>query len=317
MTMTVDQLYRLPPMDLFIHWIRERHQVFLRRQAGLPKPWTQDPIIRTTFFTNVYRECDKVTRWYKQNIREPLKYNPAVLFATICFRWFNLPSTGMLLLGDVEEGGEVSNLLTHWDEAEAVDRLAAHRDAGNQIFTGAFNISNGGSTKPNVSRVCEDYLTPAWAACTNDVNDSEDSGWLRAEFLHGACEKKITLAGAHELLGELPGMGGSGFMAAQVVCDLKYTPYLKNAPDWWTWCSPGPGSKRGLNILLRRPVDGPVPKDWLEHINVLRETVHQKLPKYPKLHAQDLQNCLCEYAKYHHVLHGGRPKRKYPGANNS
>jgi hypothetical protein len=44
----------------------------------------------------------------------------------------------------------------------------------------------------------------------------------------------------------------------------------------------------------------------------LREQIAKKIPKL-KLHARDLQNCLCEYSKMCRILEGGRSKRGYQG----
>jgi hypothetical protein len=41
-----------------------------------------------------------------------------------------------------------------------------------------------------------------------------------------------------------------------------------------------------------------------------------KKARMPQLHAQDLQNCLCEFDKYERVRLGeGRPKAKYNGVS--
>ena len=169
-----------------------------------------------------------------------------------------------------------------------------------QVFTGAFNISNSGSTKPKIKRVCEDYIQPVW----------EDRHKLVNRLLD--CE---TLAAAHKVISAYPGLGGSGFMAAQIICDLAYTYVFQEVTDWWTWSSPGPGSKRGLNRLLEKPVDSPSPKGlaWEQQMTRLRILVDKKLKM--ELHARDIQNCLCETDKYSRVLLGeGQSKRRYNGS---
>lgn len=256
--------------------------------AGKPKPWTKDPVLQSVYFTNPYRENDKTTVWFRENVRDPLREDPAVLFATICFRWFNWIPTGEVL--------QAEGLLTDWETRKAVTRLGELRAEGRQVFTGAFNISNSGSPKQKVERVCEDYVAPAWKHCRIHM-------WNR----------KATLADTHEWLSALPGLGGGGFMAAQVVADLKYTCLLADAPDWWTWCSPGPGSKKGLNLVLGRPPESPYAKgEFLWEINALRERVNDGL-KIPPLHAQDVQNCCCEFFKYERSRNEGRAKRGYSG----
>jgi hypothetical protein len=225
-----------------------------------------------------------------------------VIFATICFRWFNLISTGELLWNySVEIDGCCNLLKEKWDTALAIAVLERAQREGKQIFTGAFNISNSGSTKPKINRVCEDYIQPVWA-------DRIRINGLLLE--HG-----MTLSTAFRFLSKYPGLGGSGFMAAQVIADLKYTDILHEAADWETWCVLGPGSKRGLNRVTGQHVDAPLPKGWQTTLEILREAINSHPGTgAPKYHAQDTQNCLCEWDKYERVLwNQGQSKRKYKG----
>lgn len=43
-------------LGALVGWIGEREVVRLRREAGEPKPWTDDPILRECSFCNVRRE---------------------------------------------------------------------------------------------------------------------------------------------------------------------------------------------------------------------------------------------------------------------
>ena len=85
-------------MEKFFEFIDERHMIYLRRLRGKEYPWTTDPILQKYKFTNVFRENDATTVWFRENIREPMRDDPDVVMATIIFRWFNLISTGKLLV---------------------------------------------------------------------------------------------------------------------------------------------------------------------------------------------------------------------------
>jgi hypothetical protein len=297
--MLISEVKKLKPLDRFLYWVKERYSIFTKKEAGKKRPWTDDTILQSCYFTNVHRENDKVTRWYAKNIREPLKDDPAVFFATIAFRWFNWPATGEVLMGNYEPSMDWSNLLLDWDTRKAVSRLESIQELGAQIFTGAFNISNSGSTKPKINRVCEDYIEPVW----------KDRATLEAGIQDAA-----TLASVHRMLKLYPGLGGSGFMAAQVVADLKYTPFLEDASDWDTFCCLGPGSKRGLNRLLGRTTGSPMPLDWRDDLEHYLDLTNEELPDVPPIHAQDFQSCLCEWDKMERVLwNQGRSKRTYNG----
>jgi hypothetical protein len=111
------------------------------------------------------------------------------------------------------------------------------------------------------------------------------------------------------------GMGS--FLAAQVVADVKYTPLLAGATDWHIWAAPGPGSQRGLNRLVGREVTAPwkAAAEWLGYLHLVRSELNTCLPaKWEPFHAQDVQNCLCEFDKYTRAKNGeGRPKQLYAG----
>ena len=52
------------------HWMVERENIRLKREAGLPAPWTEDKILRDYKFCNVRREDDKNSKWLIKNIAE-------------------------------------------------------------------------------------------------------------------------------------------------------------------------------------------------------------------------------------------------------
>lgn len=289
--MIIEEVKKLEPLERFLYWVRERQQILLRRQAGFPKPWTNDKILQSYSFTNVQREDDRVTKWFKDNVRERLRDDPRVVFATIAFRWFNLPTpTGEYL--------NSHGYLEEWNTEKVVAGLTEFKNRGLKVFTGAFNISNSGSSDPKINRVCEAYIEPVW----------KDQERIYLEVEGGP------LSRAFQVLNKLPGLGGSGFMAAQVICDLAYTHVLDKASDWWSWCSWGPGSKRGMNRVLGNSVDCAISQQrWKQHLDNLQVVIERRLGM--KLHARDVQNCLCEADKYFRALEGdGHMKRRYPGA---
>jgi 5-hmdU DNA kinase, helical domain len=59
------------PKQRLLYWITERESIRRKKEAGEPKPWTDDPILRAGRFTNVRREDDHTTKWVVQHWREP------------------------------------------------------------------------------------------------------------------------------------------------------------------------------------------------------------------------------------------------------
>lgn len=247
--MKIQEVAKLSPVDRLCYWIRERHNIYLRRLQGKPKPWTDDEILQSIFFTNPYRENDKVTVWFRDNIREPLRDRPEVLFATVCFRWFNLPEpTGRVLMSPFCSASQsrtltplgrlMLSLCCNWDPNTTFHVLDGLRKEKKQIFTGAFMINSPpgqGKLEAIVERI------------TNVWEDRKDL----VDFFYPVQGR--TMQKAHERLTKYPGMGG--FMAYEVVCDLRYTYLLENATDKLTWCNPGPGAIRGMCRILGIPFD--------------------------------------------------------------
>jgi hypothetical protein len=166
------------------------------------------------------------------------------------------------------------------------------------VFNPAYIVSTNGIAMPKPEYLAERVLTPLW----------ENQGGLSAG-------PRRYLSRYHTLLMQYQGLGS--FMAAQVVADLKNTPFqpLREARDWWTWASPGPGSLRGMNRLLGNGGVKNLPRgpSWLTRVQELREQLNEARPADWKLFcAQDVQNCLCEFDKYERVRLGeGVPKQRF------
>lgn len=281
--MKVSRVSKMSPEARFLYWIRERHAIYLRRKEGKPKPWTDDEILQSYFFTNPYRENDKTTVWFRENVRDRMKHSDSVLFATVCFRWFNYIPTGETL--------KRNSLFTKWGIGRTV-RLLEYRD---KVFTGAYMIPGiQGMTK--VQYVCG-ALQKVW-----------DKRLEIAESIRSSKSMKR----ATSTISSIDGLGG--FMAYEVACDLRYTDLLKDATDKLTWCNPGPGAKRGLNRLLSRPIAA-TPKDWQERTVELLHVVRNSLSDMPRFEMREVEHSLCEFDKYERVrLSEGRSKRRFNGA---
>lgn len=283
----------LPPIERLLYWINERENVrYGKERLCSPKPWTPDPILQGYRFCNVRREDDKVTRWIAEHWRNSHVQCEHLWFALVVARLINWPET----LAEI--GFPVPHPhLGVWHKKKFVGACAERQKRKQKVFTGAYMIhadAHHGGTKAEY--LAERVLDPLW-------ND-------RLKFLN-VLQWNANLGGFFKLLREYRDMGE--FMCGQVIADLKYVAPLSLAKDWWTWATPGPGSRRGMNRLLGRPVDAKwTVTEWQEELAKLLPEVNKFVK--PKLHAQDLQNCLCEFDKYNRVLFGeGKPRSKYSG----
>lgn len=297
--MRTEDVLNLLPQERFLYWVRERHDIFLARQAGKPKPWTDDEILQNYFFTNPYRENDRVTAWFRENLRDPLRDSDDVMFATVAFRWFNLPETGQALMSCPTKGAYRFGLFQEWNEGRAKRLLRNLWDDGrNPVFTGAYMIMAGpGERGSKIDNVCR-HISLVYRQ--------------RKRFI-AAC-KQGTLEAAWRELIQVPYLGG--FMAYEVVTDLRHTALLQDASDVMTWANPGPGAIRGLNRLHGRPLHQNCRKEALNEMRSLLVLCHRRLPKHmPSFELREVEHASCEWDKYERLLwnDGMRAKRRYNG----
>ncbi len=266
--------------DALIYWIQEREQVRLKKEVGLPKPWSDDPVFQTTYFCNVRREDDRVTKWIR-NYYSPFVDNEWFEYNIILSRFVNKPET-------LERIG-----YQFFDEPEFIERIMSQPGT----WGNAYVITTHGIPMSKARYLAQNVLGGV-------------AGSLQA--LRSGC-RGPTLRAAHGALQGLEGLGS--FLAAQVVADLKNTKGhpLVDAEDWFTFVAPGPGSLRGLSWWHYGEPDKVTPATFEWHFYDVRRFVDERLPEL-NIHSQDLQNCLCEYDKYCRVRTGiGRSKRGYPG----
>jgi len=276
--------------ELLLYWIKERYAVFQKKEQGLPAPWSADPVFQNTYFCNVHRENDRVTRWiraaYSPHVAHPLfEYN------MVLARFLNRPDS-LEAIGFVEEH----------DTLDVCTTLAGVADAGRPIWGNAYVITTHGQKMDKLA-----YLAQVL-----------DLLWAQREPIRVACrgtpDWPVALcSSASAALQRVDGIGS--FLAGQVAADLKNTINhpLHSAPDRHTFVVPGPGSIRGVSWFLNGRSD--TTGDFHGAFRIVRDYVDKNWPaEVPPVDNQDLQNCLCEFDKYCRVKNGtGRSKRKYNG----
>jgi DNA polymerase I-like protein with 3'-5' exonuclease and polymerase domains len=77
-------------LNQFVAFVTERHAVYGRRKAGLPREeWTNDQILARWSFCNMYRHLDKTTAWIWDNWCVPHADDPDLWFAMVIARLIN------------------------------------------------------------------------------------------------------------------------------------------------------------------------------------------------------------------------------------
>lgn len=277
-------------VKLFFYWINERERIRQARRAGKPWPWTEDPILQTYKFTNVFRRYDRTTQAL---IRRVSKFNSRAnrldLFTHIClFRLFNLSST-------------YDAIAPHWPNRKKMLKALNEAAKHGPLFTRAYitNPPNDGKKK-HVS-----YLDTMKEICKSRVR------------IVKSIVKEKTLERAVKEMKAFHHIGG--FVAYELACDFAYfSSLLKPAKDRLTWANTGPGAARGI----RRVLYGSAKKRKGERIDYLKamQDLLALAPKYLEPHVRkplelrEIEHSLCEYDKWSrvHFSEGKKkPKQKY------
>ena len=281
------------PIEKFVAFIAEREAIRMRRFVmKKPWPWTDDDILQEYRFTNIHREDDAVSQHYQNTVRNRYSTSPLILPATVIYRWFNRPST-----------------------CDAIFR----NTIGKSYFEAYIHSGDLDFLNVCINQLPTPHVTGAYLIPSKEGYSKAEGvlqyihGWMHRRWAETWEEWKKDSPLLSQMFEWLNGEGLGSFMIGQIIADLKYLEYLKGAEDWWTWATPGPGSKRGLNIVYDQPMEQSWPKGtWLPALVELSNHVTPLLKGYgiDRLHNQDLQNCLCEFSKYTKTARGiGRPRQ--------
>lgn len=280
-------------LDRFFYWINERHRIFLKKAAGEPPPWTEDPILGTYKFTNAFRELDRTTVWMRENWTNPNILAPLdIQFFNVCFfRMF-----GTMEFADAH--GYVTEFYPEYTKDLARQRLENKQ----KVFTGAYIITNQGLKLPKEEVVVDLFLKPIWDNRQHLLNIAQATQSLKA---------------VHEALGRYRGWGGGGFMAYEAVTDMNYTPVMPTPLDKYVWANAGPGAYRGLNRLHGRPLTQKGKIDEQQEMRLLLALCGERLEPHVKdmgaqIDMRMIEHSLCEFDKYERVRLGeGKPRSLY------
>jgi hypothetical protein len=272
---------------IFWYWINERHKIWMKRAAGQPAPWTKDKILQQYKFTNVFRQLDKTTVMFQDNILKKHNGNMRdILFNVFWFRMFGYH--------ELTELGFVSRF-------EFVDVYIRNREKqGKQVFTGAYMYAADKSMRPKHIQYLE-IIRDAYPYLQEGVEKI---------MLHNTMEY------SHEWMTTIPFVGD--FIGYEMVCDLRFSPVLENATDKLTWSNVGPGAKRGLLRLGMKPCLASMVELYNIAINEEKIELHvaEHLPWndfYPPFELREIEHSLCEFDKYMRAKDGGRTKARYNG----
>ena len=273
--------------DSYWRFAVERQNVYFRRLANEPEPWTNDPIISVHKFTNAYRASDRVSQYLIRKViyRADLPSSVSeVLFRTLLFKLFNKIETWELMEHTFGAVTFKSYKFKNYDRV-----LSQAMSAGGRIYSAAYIMPPGGS---------------AFGHSAKHQNHLRLLEKMMADDLAGQLARMRRMQPAFELLRSYPTIGD--FLAYQFVTDINYSEITDFSE--MDFVVPGPGARDGLKKCF---VDGAGLND-AELIRLMvdnqeREFERLGLKFQPlwgrRLQLIDCQNLFCEVDKYARVAH--------------
>lgn len=215
--------------DIYWRFAAERQRVFERRVAGEPGPWTDDLILRTYKFCNVFHAADRVSQFL---IREVAYYEePSTpedrLFQIVAFRTFSNIQTWCSVRASLSHTPTLADLR----DGSFEKALDAAKRVNSGLYTGAFIL-------------CANKAYGFDQKHRNHVALFQDM-FLKQE-LGARLLTAPSLAAVFALLRGFPLIGD--FMAYQIAIDLNYSDLINFSENDFT--KPGPGALRGLKKVF-------------------------------------------------------------------
>lgn len=248
----------------------ERDRIRRRKEAGVSWPWTKDVVLEHYHFCNVFREDDRVSKFWARTARTDV--HPRILVTnTVLFRLFNSIETWVWL----------DPSWKRFNAHSLFGRLNSN-SRPEKLFRSAYMVTGStGKGQPKHVSVVE--------ACAL-LHRNFDSV---AQALRTGKLQEIT-----EALADYPMLGL--FMGYEVACDLEMVGAI-DAYDTLSWANMGPGAKRGLNRVFERELNAPVSiAQGLQEMRELFERAcRMKSMKFHRpLNMRAIEHSLCEYDKY-------------------
>lgn len=271
----------------FLEFVESRHEVFLRRQAGEPQPWTANPVVASRKFTNVFRVLDYGSQFVLTDLIEEGLHPRDQLMRLFLYRHTGRVEVWQYLemmlgrypnIGDLEDVRELfkqyrgdAHVRTRTVDPKSPGRKT-QTDFKRSVFTSAYLVFPQSQVKG-----------------TDKLDSIIDL--TKRLFLHGTTWQEFANAtdqrGRFEALRKNRGV--ADFMSMQILTDWGYTTEFREDD----FVVAGPGARKGAAALGLKAEEA---IEWaVKSIRDLENPpmVHGRLPSY-----MDAQNCLCEFSKY-------------------
>lgn len=281
----------------FFNFIYERQLVWYKRFVlKQTLPWTDDKILQTFKFINMYRELDRCTLYILKKLKNISNREKLLLNITF-FRFFNKDEIYKQLRIPILEKINKKELVKKFEREKLLKKT---------VFNDAYLISSGNKK--------EKYLS---------VIDSLKFLEKNAKEIIQKIDESKQPEESFEALLKIPMIGP--FLACEIWTDLSYFNFFKQG---WTdndFVNIGPRAKWGLQILYGEKISKKEQQRKLKHLHNIQkeilEKINSKIPwgkisyknafsNKPFLSLTNIEGALCEFRKYWN-LSQGKGKRRY------
>ena len=255
------------PMDEMMKFAYERQQIFKKKEAGLPWPWSEDPTFQKYKFCNVFRDQDKTTRWIVNWVK-PISHNLNELVCNLVYaRMCNNPEvmtkTGYIKDTTPEQFVEIINSIGGGKTKSKVNKNSVWKDP--YQIAGAFKKKLGLPYRENVIAYHLPKVTNDLVRVIKNNAGTETLDKLLTDMAE-VWGYKMTMVFTHAML------------------DLSY--FRPDLIDPNASYPLGDGAKPILKILNNVTLEEIV-REW-----------NSRFPEERKLLKADAEGILCEWRKY-------------------
>jgi hypothetical protein len=269
--------------DTYWRFAALRQGLFMRRVAGDLPPWTDDPVLASYRFTNVYRAADRVSQYL---IRDVLyrgeQTTEEIFFRTLIFKLFNRIET--------------------WKHLETVC---------GPITWKTFDFDRYATALDTISHLGNPIYSPAYIMPSPKFGDRRKHRnhllLLKHMMADGAqfrVERARSLREVFEILRSYPSLGN--FLAFQFAIDLNYSAMLDFSE--MDFVVAGPGAHSGIRKCF-------TDTSGFDDADVIRAVTEMADREFDRLGLSfctlwerplqliDCQNLFCEVDKYARIVH--------------
>lgn len=288
----------------FIGFVEARHQVWEKRQAGLPQPWTDDPIIASRKFTNVFRILDYGSQFLFDGILDDESSARDTLMRCFLYRHTGRPEVWQyldIMLGHYPEVQDLDETLEIFKEYRGETKVhlksprkpgQTGRGNGKQKIIGKRSIFTGAYLVFPQSQVPGTDKLESIIDLTKRLFTEGSPTDIVPDFLAAGTQAERFACLRHN-------RGVADFMSMQTLTDWGLSSQC-GVDRENEFVVLGPGAIRGAKAL--DPTSKPYSTfEWA--VNAIRSS-----PNCPRLELpdgrtrvpsyMDVQNTLCEFGKY-------------------